>query len=161
MFLLRCLIYKVHAAFRRNIAIIQDFIPFVKCFFQKFSTRGPFCIRSNFLILPLSEALVKYFLLRSFNWRSLSFIGNLFKLPHFSLAVKPFLNFFNSALCRGAHRADSFVRIPDHSPFVNAFLQSFCFFRISTIRPPYFGTTSVHFGIHLSWVNAKSLFSIL
>ena len=45
----------------RNIAIILDFIPFVKNFFQKFLTSGPSRIRSNFLRLPRFSVAVKNF----------------------------------------------------------------------------------------------------
>ncbi|WP_204833039.1 hypothetical protein, partial [Oscillibacter valericigenes] len=78
---------------RRNIAIILDFIPLVKNFFQKFLTPGPSRIRSN----P-------------------------FRLPHFSFAVK---SFFLSLSAAAHHRADSFVRIPNPSHFVNTFFHLF------------------------------------
>ena len=114
-FSLRCLIYKVHAVpggtLLRNIVIILNFIPFVKNFFQKF-----------------------------FDARSVSYHQQLFKFTiPFSLCQELFSKFFRRSVSiwplspplsrrRGVYRADSFVRIPDHPPFVNGFLQVFFVF---------------------------------
>ena len=117
-FSLRCLIYKVHAVSRRNIAIIQNFISFVKNFFQKFFDGRSVSYRSNFLSLTRHPYFVKYF-------------------------FQSFLTkFFSCARFRHLS-ADSFVRIPPRFPFVNAFFQVFSLFPIVTITPAYFGNTSV------------------
>ena len=102
---------------RRNIAILANFISFVKNFFQKFSTRDPFC--------PAATRLSYHTLL------SLS---------------SPFFRNFSTPLprpCRSHYLSDSFVRIPNASTFVNTFSDVFSVFRISTISPAYFSTTYV------------------
>ena len=114
---------------------------FVKYFFQsffdvtrssqeqqlfKFTTLGSVCQE---LFSEVFEARFRYL------------SGNHFRLPHLVAAVKWF---FLPTLWRSLHRADSFVRIPKTSSFVNAFLQSFSLFLISTIGTPYSGTTFVH-----------------
>ena len=73
-------------------------------------------------------------------FRSIS--GNLCRLPHLVATVK---RFFHPALRRSAYRADSFVRIPNLSPFVNALFHFSSFFLICTITSPYFSPTSVQF----------------
>ena len=103
---------------RRNIAILPNFIPFVKKFFQSFFDVQSTQYRSNFLSLTHLKQLVKNFF-------------RMFSTKLFSCA------------CRSRLSADSFVRIPDCSPFVNAFLRSFFVFLISTICPTYPSTTSV------------------
>ena len=78
---------------RRNIAILANFISFVKNFFQKFSTRDPFC--------PAATRLSYHTLL------SLS---------------SPFFRDFSTPLprpCRSHYLSDSFVRIPNPSSKVN------------------------------------------
>ncbi len=69
--------------------------------------------------------------------------GNHFRLPHLVAAVKCFFHF---TLWCSAYRADSFVRIPNHSAFVNTIFQLSSLFLIFTITPPYPSPTSVHFG---------------
>ena len=53
--------------------------------------------------------------------------------------------FFHSTLRRSAYRADSFVRIPNLSPFVNALFHFSSFFLICTITSAYPSPTSVQF----------------
>ena len=74
-------------------------------------------------------------------FRSIS--GNLCRLPHLVAAVK---RFFLPALRRSAYRTDSFVRIPNLSPFVNTFLRLSSLFLIFTINPAYFDPSSVQLG---------------
>ncbi|HJB53495.1 MAG TPA: hypothetical protein H9772_10475, partial [Candidatus Oscillibacter pullicola] len=81
---------------RRNIAIIQDFIPFVKNFFQKF-----------------------------FGIRSIPYVRQLFKFTTSQLRCQELFSFLPGA---AHHRADSFVRIPNPSPFVNTLFRDFSFF---------------------------------
>ena len=92
-FSLRCLIYKVHAAPGGTLLLYLISSRLSRTFFQKFLTPGPSRIRSN-----------------------------LFRLPHFSLAVK---SFFLSLSAAAHHRADSFVRIPNPSLFVNTLFHLF------------------------------------
>ena len=112
-----------------------------RTFFKSFLTSGPLCISSNFLSLPHSGSFVKNFFQKFLNFRFPLICGNFLSLPHRAVAVKCFFLF---TLWRSAYRADSFVRIPDHPSFVNAFLQSFFLFLISTIHSPYPSTTFVH-----------------
>ena len=92
-FSLRCLIYKVHAAPGGTLLLYLISSRLSRTFFQKFLTPGPSRIRSN-----------------------------LFRLPHFSFAVK---SFFLSLSAAAHHRADSFVRIPNPFHFVNTFFHLF------------------------------------
>ena len=116
---------------------------FVKYFFQsffdvtrssqeqqlfKFTTLGSVCQE---LFSEVFEARFRYL------------SGNHFRLPHLVAAVKCFFHF---TLWRSAYRADSFVRIPNHSAFVNTIFQLSSLFLIFTITPPYSSPTSVHFG---------------
>ena len=140
-FSLRCLIYKVHAASGGTLLLYITSSRLSRTFFRSFLTSDPFCISSNFLSLPHSGSFVKNFFQEVLNFRFPVICGNLFRLPHLVAAVKWF---FLPTLWRSHHRADSFVRIPDHPPFVNGFLQSFSLFLMSTIGTPYFGTTFVH-----------------
>ena len=100
-------------------------------------------MNSNFFSLPHSEALVKNFFSEVFELGSRSISGNLCRLPHLVAAVKWF---FHSTLWRSAYRADSFVRIPNLSPFVNTFFATFFVFLIFAITPAYFGPSSVQLG---------------
>ena len=95
-FSLRCLIYKVHAVPGGTLLLYSISFRLSRTFFQKFLTPGPSRIRSN-----------------------------LFRLPHFSLAVK---SFFLSLSAAAHHRADSFVRIPNPPSLVNTFFPLFSFF---------------------------------
>ena len=110
-FSLRCLIYKVHAVLGGTLLLYQTSFRLSRTFFRKF-----------------------------FDARSVSYHQQLFKFTiPFSLCQELFSKFFRRGISiwplspplsrrRGAHRADSFVRIPDHPPFVNGFLQVFSFF---------------------------------
>ena len=102
-FSLRCLIYKVHAVSGGTFCIITAFISLVKYFFQSFLT---------FVIRLLSVAtLLSYHIFRSLSSTFLNF----FKL--FAFQTPP------------RHRsADSLVRIPRPTPFVNTFFRLFVFF---------------------------------
>ena len=82
--------------FRRNIAIIQHFIPFVKNFFQKFSAFGPCRFRSNFLSLPHSLSFVKCF----------------------------FKSFSNPRTTLRSYPVSNSVRVPQLAPFVKLFLSA-------------------------------------
>ena len=110
-FSLRCLIYKVHAVSGGTLLLYSASSRLSRTFFQKFSTLSPHCFRSNFLSLPHHLRFVKNFFSKFFR-RSVSI-----------WPLSPPLS-----RRRGAHRADSFVRIPDHPPFVNGFLQVFFVF---------------------------------
>ena len=116
---------------------------FVKHFFQSFLTSLAALRSSNLFSLPHSEAFVKNFFSEVFEARFRYLSGNHFRLPHLVAAVKCFFHF---TLWRSAYRADSFVRIPNHSPFVNTIFQLSSLFLIFTITPPYPSPTSVHFG---------------
>ena len=94
----------------------------------KFTTLGSVCQE---LFSEVFEARFRYL------------SGNHFRLPHLVAAVKCFFHF---TLWRSAYRADSFVRIPNHSAFVNTIFQLSSLFLIFTITPPYPSPTSVHFG---------------
>ena len=91
-----------------------------RTFFESFSTSGPLCISSNFLSLPHSGSFVKNFFQKFLNFRFPLICGNFLSLPHRAVAVKCFFLF---TLWRSAYRADSFVRIPNHSAFVNTIFQ--------------------------------------
>ena len=101
---------------------------FVKNFFQSLSDVARSSQEQQLLSLPHSEALVKNFFSEVFELGSRSISGNLCRLPHLVAAVKWF---FHSTLWRSAYRADSFVRIPNLSPFVNTFFAFFTFSDIS------------------------------
>ena len=116
---------------------------FVKYFFQSFLTSLAALRSSNFFSLPHLEAFVKNFFSEVFEARFRYFSGNHFRLPHLVAAVKCFFHF---TLWRSAYRADSFVRIPNHSAFVNTIFQLSSLFLIFTITPSYSSPTSVHFG---------------
>ena len=93
---------------------------FVKNFFQSFfdaarSSQEQQLFKFTTLVSVCQELFEEVFELR---FRVIR--GNLFRLPHLVAAVKWF---FHSTLRRSAYRADSFVRIPDLSRFVNTFFK--------------------------------------
>ena len=97
---LRCLIYKVHAVSGGTFCIITAFISLVKYFFQSFLT---FAIR-----LLSAATLLGYHIARRLS--------------------SSFLKFFQNQAFQALPQrlsADSFVRIPPHSPFVNTFFKNF------------------------------------
>ena len=97
---------------------------------------------SNFLILPHLEAFVKNFFQKFL--RLASAISAATILGYHILWLLSSVFYFT--LWRSAYRADSFVRIPNHSAFVNTIFQLSSLFLIFTITPPYPSPTSVHFG---------------
>ena len=131
---------------------------FVKYFFQsffdvtrssqeqqlfKFTTLGSVCQE---LFSEVFEARFRYL------------SGNHFRLPHLVAAVKCFFHF---TLWRSDYRADSFVRIPNHSAFVNTIFQLSSLFLFFTITPPYPSPTSVHFEERLQVFSRSRSFKTL
>ena len=94
-------------------------------FFKVFLTSLAALRSSNFFSLPHSKAFVKNFFSEVFEARFRYLSGNHFRLPHLAAAVKCFFHF---TLWCSAYRADSFVRIPNHSAFVNTIFQLSSFF---------------------------------
>ena len=81
--------------FRRNIAIIHDFIPFVKNFFRKFLTFLPVrrCTQQLFCCITLSSVCQEVFQL--FSSARLPLISdNFWIVTHCLALVNSFLNFF-------------------------------------------------------------------
>ena len=81
--------------FRRNIAIIHDFIPFVKNFFRKFLTFLPVrrCTQQLFIISRSRAFVKKSFQL--FSFARLPLISdNFYIVTHCLVLVNSFLNFF-------------------------------------------------------------------
>ena len=77
---------------RRNIAIIQDFIPFVKHFFQKFLTFGPSCFLAALVVYHIQKRLSSTFF-KFFSFApALPLSSNFCSLPH----RHPFVNRFFS-----------------------------------------------------------------
>ena len=85
--------------FRRNIAIIHDFIPFVKNFFWKFLTFFPVrrCTQQLFYCITLSSVCQEVFQL--FSFARLPLISDNFCIvTHCLVLVNSFLNFFKFLL---------------------------------------------------------------
>ena len=114
--------------FRRNIAIIHDFIPFVKNFFQSFlAFTGPSLYSATFLLYHALERLSRSF--STFFIRSVvAYQRQLLDCNTLSCACQQFFEFLQVSVGRAAYLADSLVRIPDLPPFVNPFFNLFSFF---------------------------------
>ena len=84
---------------RRNIAIILNFISFVKNFFKVFWLPICFRISSNFLSLP---SFVKNFFQKFLAFRFHIRCGNFFMLPHLVDTVKYFFHFLSAAVLTAA-----------------------------------------------------------
>ena len=118
-------------------------LEFVKNFFQSlFDVARSSQEQQLFKFTTLRSTCQELFL-EVFELGSRSISGNLCRLPHLVAAVKWF---FHPALWCSAYRADSFVRIPNLSPFVNTFFATFFVFLIFAITPAYFGPSSVQLG---------------
>ena len=116
---------------------------FVKYFFQSFLTSLAALRSSNFFSLPHSEAFVKNFFQKFLKLASAISAATILGYHILWLLSSVFFHF---TLWRSAYRADSFVRIPNHSAFVNTIFQLSSLFLIFTITRPYPSPTSVHFG---------------
>ena len=102
--------------FRRNIAIIHDFIPFVKNFFRKFLTFLPVrrCTQQLFYCITLSSVCQEVF--STFFIRSVvAYQRQLLDCNTLSCACQQLFEFLQVSVGRAAHLADSLVRIPDLS----------------------------------------------
>ena len=91
---------------RRNIAILPNFIPFVKNFFQKFFDVRSAQYRSNSFSLTPTNQFVKYFFqsflnfLNCCNCLNFYFVSNSFvSLPQCLWFVNNFFNFFSKVFC--------------------------------------------------------------
>jgi len=109
---------------RRNIAIILNFISFVKRFFQSFLTPDPFSYQQQLFkfttFAKLCQELFQKFLAFRFRVRR----GNFFMLPHLVVAVKYFFHFLSAAVLTAATAWLEYHALPHLStPF-------FLFFRV-------------------------------
>ena len=121
--------------FRRNIAIIHDFIPFVKNFFRKFLTFLPVrrCTH-QFLLYHTLERLSRSF--STFFIRSVAaYQRQLLDCNTLSCACQQLFEFLQASVGRAAHLADSLVRIPD--PFPGFFCTLHCSPIIPDAKEPF------------------------
>ena len=89
-------------------------------FFKVFLTSLAALRSSNFLSLPHSEAFVKNFFQKFLRLASVISAATILGYHILWLLSSVFFHF---TLWRSAYRADSFVRIPNHSAFVNTIFQ--------------------------------------
>ena len=101
---------------------------FVKNFFQSLFDVARSSQEQQLFEFTTLRSICQELFLEVFELGSRSISGNFRRLPHLVAAVK---RFFHPALRRSAYRADSFVRIPNLSPFVNTFFAFFTFSDIS------------------------------
>ena len=115
--------------FWRNIAIIHDFIPFVKNFFRKFLTFLPVrrCTQQFFYCITLSSVCQEVFSIL-FIRSVAAYHQQLLDCNTLSCACQQFFEFLQVSVGRAAYLADSLVRIPDLPSFVNPFSNLFSFF---------------------------------
>ena len=110
---------------RRNIAIILNFISFVKHFFQSFLTPDPFSYQQQLFKFTTFAKLCQELFSEVFGFLPSHQTRQLFYVTTSRGRCQVLFSF---PLCRSAHRGDSLVRIPCPPSFVNTFFPLFSLF---------------------------------